>query len=213
MKKNINTIVFYGSLWGLVEATLGYVLHSFSLRVGWFFWFPLSFFFLSKVYKKTQKLSSILFTSFIASAIKLTNLLLPTRLDKVINPAVSIILEGLSIFILFKLVENRQKLKLKAYDLLLVSIGWRVLYTIYILLMPPFFYNVSSLREPSLFANFLLFEGFTNSMIVFAYIKIEERIKKLNLNFKFKLIDDNPIINTTISIITLAITILVQLVL
>lgn len=108
MERNITTIIFWGATWGLVEATLGYVLHSVLLSVGWFFWFPLAFFFMNRVFKRTGSLVSILYTSSIAAGIKLVNFLLPTRIDRVINPAVSILLEGLMVFAVFAIVEYKK---------------------------------------------------------------------------------------------------------
>lgn len=147
MKRNASVIIFWGAVWGLVEATLGYVLHSFSLSVGWFFWFPLAFYFMDRVYRYTNSLSSVLYTSTIAAAIKLIDFLLPTGIDRIVNPAVSILLEGLAVFVVFKIIEHRQDFfRFKYLEALAVSIGWRMLYIGYILLMPVFFFNVSPLR-------------------------------------------------------------------
>ena len=185
MKRNISVIIFWGAIWGLIEATLGYVLHSFSLSVGWLFWFPLSFYFMSRVYSQTQSLTSILFTSTIAAAIKLIDFLLPTRIDKIINPAVSILLEGLVVFAAFKIIEHKQDLfKFKYPEALAVSVGWRILYIIYILLMPAFYFNVSPLRAVYPFVKFFFLESIANSLIIYGCIKTTERTNKRKMEDK-----------------------------
>jgi hypothetical protein len=96
---------------------------------------------MNKVYKITNSASSIFYTSLIASSIKLIDLLLPIRIDKVINPAVSIILECIPLIVI--IIINDYKLTFN--NLLFISIAYRFLYSIYILLMPEAFLNQSVL--------------------------------------------------------------------
>lgn len=185
MNKNISAIIFWGAVWGLVEATLGYVLHLFSISIGWLFWFPLAFYFMNKVYKRTNSITSILFTSFVAASIKLVDFLLPTRIDKIVNPAVSILLEGLIVFALFKVIEYKKDFfRFKYLETIAVSIGWRVLYVVYILLMPAAFFNISPLRAIDPFLRFFILESIMNSFIIFAYIKIIERINERKVKYE-----------------------------
>lgn len=221
MRKNINAIIRWGAVWGLVEATLGYILHSIPLSVGWFFWFPLAFYFMHKVYKQTNSLSSMFFTSAIAASIKLINFLLPTRIDRVVNPVVSILLEGLTVFAVYKLIENRKSFfRLRYIEALTVSVGWRVLYIIYILLMPRFFFDLSPLRAVNPLLKFLVLESITNSLIIYAYIKITERADRgvgeeeaVSWN-KLKqlgdLVDMNAVLGTSFSFLMLALAVFVQ---
>ncbi|MCK9217923.1 MAG: hypothetical protein M0P77_08420 [Firmicutes bacterium] len=218
MDKNITTVVFWGALWGLVEATLGYVLHSMPLSVGWFFWFPLAFYFINKVYSSTGSLSSILYTSSIAAGIKLVNFFLPTTIDRVINPAMSILLEGLMVFIVFAIIEKKEGFFQSKYTIALTaSIGWRVLYIIYILFMPTFFFTVSPMRAAKPFFKFFVTESFMNSLFIYVYLKVSERIgdAKLNVsknevNSKLFSLKDNPIIRISVSLTVLSLAIFAQ---
>lgn len=177
MKKDICTVVYWGALWGLVEATLGYALHTLPIKVGWFFWFPLAFYFINQVYRRTNNFSSILCTSSIAAGIKLVNIFLPTRIDKVINPAVSILLEGLVVFVAFRLIQNRRESsRLQCLVAMITSVSWRILYMIYILLMPSFFFSISPLRSPGRFSKYLFIESIVNGLVVFVYLILSERI-------------------------------------
>lgn len=179
MKKYWSSIVFWGALWGFTEATLGFILHSLSLNIGWILWFPLAFFFINSVYRKTNSLYSIIFTSFIAAAIKIVDFIMPVSPDKVINPAVSIIFEGLAVFVLFKLIEKRQAAVHPGYPgILSVSIGWRILYILYMLLMPESFAGISPLRSVSVVLSFLGVECVANSLLIFGFLKIAGPIVK-----------------------------------
>lgn len=197
MKKYLGSIVFWGALWGLTEATLGYVLHSLSLGVGWLIWFPLAYFFINSVYRKTNSLYSIIFSSFLAASIKLVDFVMPTSPDRIINPAVSIIFEGLAVFALFKISEGRRDadqiadqtadhgaaqpgyIRYPGYPgVLLASLGWRILYILYMLLMPESFASISPLRSGSALLSFLGVEAVTNSLLIYGPIKIYELIAK-----------------------------------
>ncbi len=179
MKKYLTCIIFWGALWGLTEATLGYVLHSFSLGVGWVVWFPLAFYFTSSVYSRTDRLSSVIFTSFVAAAIKLVDFIMPTSPDRIINPAVSIILEGFAVCILLGLVSGKRDAYRPGYfGVLSASMGWRVLYLAYILLMPASYTVISPLRSAATLLSFLLVEGIANSLMIFGCMKTSQSIGK-----------------------------------
>lgn len=214
MKKYIISITFWGAIWGAVEATLGYVLHSFSLGIGWFFWFPLAFFFMDRVFKKTKSRLAVILTSVLAASIKLIDFLLPARVDRIINPAVSIVLEGLIVFLALLIIENRRNLlKNKYTQAIFVSIGWRALYVGYILLMPEAFFNISPLREMAPLLQFLVFESFINSLVIFTYIKLSERVNIKKEGFVTNLslyLNRNSIESSALSIFLLALALYLQ---
>ncbi|HEX2946279.1 MAG TPA: hypothetical protein VHT96_10035 [Clostridia bacterium] len=181
-----SSIVLWGALWGLTEATLGYFLHTFSLNIGWVLWFPLAFLFIRSVYRETNSLYSIIFTSFIAAAIKMVDFIMPVSPDRVINPAVSIIFEGLAVFAMFKSIEKKQaavgwypyRWAVHFGELLSASIGWRLLYVLYMLLMPEAYARISPLRSGSALLSFLGHECVFNVLLIFGSLKIAELIVK-----------------------------------
>lgn len=170
MKRDVSIIVFWGAVWGLFEATAGYILHELAIGIGWMVYFPGAYYFMSRVYRQSKKPGAILYTSFIAAAIKLVNFLLPVRIDRVINPAASIILEGLAVFAIFKMLEvNKESILRFGYPrALAVSLAWRVLYITYLLPLPAFIVEISALRGIIPLLNFLLIEGFANSAVIYA---------------------------------------------
>lgn len=115
-KKFLNLVLFYGGLWGLAEATLGYLLHFLPTGVAGMIMFPVAFYFMSNLYKTTGMQSAVLMAGCVAAGIKLTGLAIPyPSLMSVINPAVSILLESLVIFAFVKSTANREKAYVKTF--------------------------------------------------------------------------------------------------
>ena len=181
MKKYVCAIIFWGALWGLEEATLGHMLHITSLSFGWFLWFPLAYFFMSMVYRQTGKLDSILYTSIIAAAIKLTDLFMTTNLVIIICPALSIILEGISLFAILKIISKRTLTqKHRLIELTSVSLLWRALYLLSLLFIPTWIIASYSYKSISTILEFLLYEGLVNSLLVYGVMVLTKKTYKMN---------------------------------
>lgn len=181
MKKYISAIVFWGALWGLEEATLGHLLHIAALNIGWFLWFPLAYFFMGMVYKQTGRLSSILLTSVVAAAIKFVNIFMTTNLLIIICPALSILMEGTSLFAILKLLERKKHLL--RYPLpksAAISILWRVLYTVGILAIPASIMPAYPYKSMGMLLKFIIFEGIVNSLFACTIVVIAKRISKIS---------------------------------
>jgi hypothetical protein len=97
--------LFWGSLWGLAEATLGHVLHHIPIPgIAGYVMFPIGVFFMVQALNHSGKLSAIHLTALVAAQIKLLDLVLPARSPfAVINPAVAILCESfvLGLFLRF----------------------------------------------------------------------------------------------------------------
>lgn len=135
-------ILFWGCLWGIFESTAGYLLHLLPFSVGWLVWYPVACFFMFNVYQRTQKISTVLAVAVLAASMKMVNLFLPGSIDRVINPAISIIFEALSMMgilwvIKYYLGENLKKPWTKALALFSMNTGWRILYILYLLFVVP----------------------------------------------------------------------------
>jgi len=94
--------LFWGSLWGLAESTLGHILHLLRIPgLAGFVMFPMGVFFMTKAYQDSKSLNMILTTSVVAASIKLSNMLFPgTNPLDVLRPAIAIICESLVVFVL-----------------------------------------------------------------------------------------------------------------
>lgn len=100
MKENkfslLLVILFWGSIWGIVEATIGYGFHALNFRGGSVILYSIGIFCMLKAATQTQLgAKAFLGTAVVAAAFKLIDYLLPTTGCGVINPTLWIVLEGL----------------------------------------------------------------------------------------------------------------------
>ncbi len=138
MKKAM-PILAIGGLWGLLEATLGTLLHlSFFEPAGlWMgssvIMIPIAYFLLGMLWKATSDAKSILYAGFIAAGIKLTLLafvFIPgsgIMLRAVINPALSIVLEAALLMVGVIIFKPKSLLSLQAGAVVLfANTTWRL---------------------------------------------------------------------------------------
>lgn len=190
VKKHSSAIIFWGALWGLEEATLGHLLHITAFSIGWVLWFPFAYFFMSMVYKQTGKLNSILFTSMVAAAIKFVNLFMTANLVIVICPALSILLEGISLFAILKLFDWKKWIhKRKLTEIAAVSLLWRVLFLVGLLAIPTWIMSAYPFKGTIALLKFFLYEGLINSLFIYGIIMLARKIKGMSdeKNAYFKL--------------------------
>lgn len=126
--------LFWGSIWGLYEATVGYVIHGFVRMPGTasVLMVPFAVFCMLSATTSGGALRSAILAAVTAAAIKLLNLALPVPyLLAVLNPAAAILLEGLAFTVVARslgLPGRRPALPTLAMGALLFSVGWRVLF-------------------------------------------------------------------------------------
>ena len=100
--KIVFSVLFFGALWGILEATLGTLLHlPFFDKLGIYgasttIIVPLAYFLMANCYKKTNKFYAVYLMGVIASAIKLSVALVIGFRPSVYNPAIYIIVEALA---------------------------------------------------------------------------------------------------------------------
>lgn len=173
--------IFYGALWGITEATLGFFVHLVNIS-STFILLPIAFFFMRQVYKSTNKISSIFLISAISCSIKLLNIFTGIRLDKVINPSISILLEGYAfagfVFVLNKLEKRKNiKIGIKLACILIMNTVWRAAYCLYLAYAPEFIYKYSILTSNKKIIDFLINKNFITSLIIAGLFLLEEKIK------------------------------------
>jgi hypothetical protein len=172
------SILFYGSLWGIAEATLGYLVHLLELAPGISggIMFPVAFYFLRKAYLDTGRLSSVLPTAAVAALIKLSGLLLPhLRPIKTLNPAMAIMIEAAMVLVFFSgFGRNRSnaKVDLNFPRVMLMSLSWRTLYLIASVPVFFLFYDGFIQYGAQGIAQFLTWGTVINSSMILAYIRI-----------------------------------------
>ncbi len=143
-KKNIISIIsialFFGAIWGLIEATLGYMIHLipvFSTGLSGAVLFPIGFYFLYNAYKKTQILETVLYVGLVTAIIKLSDFLLPVihpalivPMVKIISPAIFIIFESASVYAILYMI-NGNPVKFNTGHALFAAFSWRILFVVY----------------------------------------------------------------------------------
>lgn len=89
-------VLFWGSMWGIVEATIGWLLHALQLHHGTstiLYAFGICCMFAAAT-RSGKGAQAVLLTSVVAAAIKLVDFVLPGAAGNVLHPAFYILLEG-----------------------------------------------------------------------------------------------------------------------
>jgi len=128
MNKNLKLftqIIFYGSIWGILEATIGHVLHFIPATIAGSIMFPIAALILYKAYEQTKSKTSLMYIGIVASAIKSVNFLMPQlSVFKTINPMISILFESLVVIVVIHFVTKENKVQ-NILSLVFASISWR----------------------------------------------------------------------------------------
>jgi hypothetical protein len=167
MKKNMPQVLLWGGLWGISEATIGYITHLLLPGMGWVFYYPIAYGFMKMAYNQTGKSRVVLYCAILSAAIKLINLPMTPRLDYVINPAVSILLEGLAAGFAFHWIHGKNKPMIRLGLMpFMTSAIWRGLYLVYLLLAPGLIRAASILFEPGKLLSFVTLELIGNGLVI-----------------------------------------------
>ncbi|MCK5732520.1 MAG: hypothetical protein KAH13_05850 [Tenericutes bacterium] len=129
-KQHIPAIIFYGAIWGIIEATLGTALHilPISIYISGTIMFPIVGYILYKAYEATKSKSALLSIGIVAAGIKAVGFFLPFGSPfKIVNPMISIIMESLMVVLVISIL-SKDDLLSKISGFVIASIGWRMLY-------------------------------------------------------------------------------------
>ncbi len=181
-KKTILTILFLGGLWGIIEATFGYVIHFLPNGFPGMIMFPIAFYFIYTSYKQTGKQSAIFYTAIVAGLIKLSDLFIPLQSAvSTINPAVSIILESLIVFVFIKIYsENRIYIKSAA-----MSLGWILL----LVFSQRFIFHPAEglyLKPFAEMIGFLIMNAIISGLIIGTFLKLKQNSNFTILKYDFQ---------------------------
>ena len=129
------TLLFWGSMWGICEATVGFVLHRAAVALPGLpgaLMFPMGFFCMAAAQRATGLRAAPWLIALVAAFIKTANFLLP-GMDpiRVANPALSIILEGLAVAAL-SIPHPASDLVPTFLRVLSMGIMWRALFAVYL---------------------------------------------------------------------------------
>lgn len=205
--KMILTIVFWGSLWGIVEATLGTILHLPSSKMAGMYLsssaiiIPIAYCLMANCYKKTnQSFYAVYLMGVVAALIKLSVAFVIGFVDVVWEPAIYIILEALAMGSALAIFRPTNVLSLKTFGSIVVA---NTVYQFSFLVVKTIkgsdvFYNMatwSKMGEKYLFTVNGLAMLYTLAIGALSY-GIILLVKKLNLSTKF---DMNKIVYSPIA--------------
>ncbi|MCK5388607.1 MAG: hypothetical protein KAJ22_04915 [Candidatus Izimaplasma sp.] len=182
--KLLTQIIFYGALWGFIEATLGYALHWIPTLIAGTIMFPIAAAILMRAYNKTNSKKALLYIGMVAASIKSIDLFLPSySIFKTINPMVSIVLESLLVFAVVMLFTS-EKVTNKIAAAQIASIGWRVGYVMFMTAQFIFTgFVAASISSIASFLQFVILSGAISGLMATALIYLDS---SLTYKFKFK---------------------------
>ena len=202
MKKSMSlTILFFGALWGLLEATLGYVLQFLPPLVSGSIMFPIGATILMIVYLNTESKSSILWVGVIAATIKSVNFFMPGLLPiKTYNPMIAIMLQSV-VMVAVAYVIDYQKVLISLGAIAAASLAWRMLFIINIMINNRLTgFNFPQLRSQAITIEFIVSYGLIGAgLAVFIFLGVMYLKKHVTLIFK-------PSLALSLSLFSIAVT-------
>ncbi len=132
MEKNRHSLIIqtiaYGALWGLAEATIGYLLHWLPALIAGSVMFPVGAAILMRAYSRNQSQKMLFFIGIVAAAIKAADFFLPVISPwKVVNPMICIVLEA-AVVAAVALGVERKSILARLTLLPAASVAWRFLF-------------------------------------------------------------------------------------
>ncbi|MCF7932525.1 MAG: hypothetical protein K9K93_05075 [Acholeplasmataceae bacterium] len=129
-KQMIMTILFFGALWGIIEATLGYVLQFLPPYVSGAVMFPIAAMIMFAAFNQTKSASSLVLIGLVAASFKSVNFLMPGLLAvKTYNPMIAIVLQAMVVALVVGVMDKVSRPE-KVGIALGLSVTWRALFTL-----------------------------------------------------------------------------------
>lgn len=175
MKRYAFTILFWGSLWGIAEASLGNLIHLAAIALPGlpgFLMFPIAFYFMKKVFDATGQVWSIFHIAVVAASIKMIDFLLPVYIPiRIINPALCILLEGLAVAGVYMLYRSWGR-RLTYPAALTMGVAWRTVFLLYLGVISLFGLPAALVTDGiAVSLRFVLLESFVNSILIYACLQ------------------------------------------
>lgn len=173
-------VLFWGSLWGLTEATLGHLLHLLKVPgLAGFFMFPIGLYFMIRAFRTVGKTSAIPAVAAIAASLKLVDLFLPgTQLFQAINPALAILAESLALLFIVKFLKHPVGL-FRPRNILSVTLGWRLIYGAFQIILAAVLLETTGFLQlgNAAILRFFLFDSLVNLLLIFGVLHLHRSIK------------------------------------
>lgn len=171
--KKWREILFFGALWGLLEATLGYVLHVSAAPVAGFLMFPVGFAMMWQAKQRTNSVYAPFQVASVAAGIKLINLFFVPLWITAVNPAAAILLEGIFVAVLLRKGE-----RVSLIQCLASTYGWRLSYLAILLVQLNFGLKLRLLEGGmASILPFVTIDAWVNAMLLYVIAKYSRSLK------------------------------------
>jgi hypothetical protein len=166
MKKDLSKIIFYGALWGFLEATVGHVLHFIPWTIAGAIMFPIASAILLSAYVKLESKISLFYIAIVASMVKSVDFFLPAlSIYKTINPIIAFFLEALLIVAVIKIV-SKDTVRSNLFAMQVASISWRAAFMGYMAIQFFLTGNLAPyISDAGAIVNFLIIEGVVSGLL------------------------------------------------
>ena len=125
--KIIFQVLFWGALWGIVEATLGTILHLPAFDAPGIYLcsstiiIPIAYCLMANCYKRTGSFYSVYLMGVLAGVIKLTTAFIVGFINRVYMPAIYIVVEALAMGTVLAVFKPKNVLSLKTFASVVVA--------------------------------------------------------------------------------------------
>lgn len=165
--KKWREILFFGALWGFLEATLGYVLHVSAAPVAGFLMFPVGFAMMWQAKQRTDSAYAPFQVAVVAAGIKLINLFFVPLWITAVNPAAAILLEGVFVAVLLNQGE-----RISPIQCLVATYSWRLSYLAILLVQLNFGLKLRLLEGGmASILPFVTIDAWVNAMLLYVIAK------------------------------------------
>lgn len=197
--KLFTQIIFFGSIWGILEATIGHILHFIPATIAGSIMFPLAAYVLYKGYEKTKSKASLFYMGVIAAMIKSVDLFLPQiSIFKTINPMLSILLESLVVVLVVNMLLSKNNI-VKYAALPVASVAWRSIFIAYMAGQYALTGNLAPyISTFSAGFEFVVISGLLSGLIASSIIYLDSKV-----HFSFRKIDSYPILASFLLVVAL----------
>jgi hypothetical protein len=188
MRKDLSQIVFYGALWGFLEATIGHLLHFIPWTIAGSIMFPIASVILVNAYVKLESKMSLMYIAVVASLVKSVDFFLPAlSIYKTINPIIAFFLEALLVVAVVRIV-MKDTVKTNLLSMQVASISWRALFMGYMAVQFFLTGNLAPyIKDLGSITNFLIIEGVVSGLLATGlYYMVSFISKKEHISFKVR---------------------------
>ncbi len=213
MKNNkmqtVLTILFFGAIWGIVEATVGYLLHTiFPVFLSGTLMFPFVAYIVMKAYRTLGSRKSLVWVGIVAALIKAVDFFMPqVTYFKTLNPMIFIVVEALMVALVIGVFE-KDNLVAKLVAFPIASLSWRALFLgiagIQYLLTGFLNPNIATLGNAMQFA---VYYGLFSGLVIDAVILISYALNRNKRTYTIKV---TPVLTAASVILAVVATFLIH---